>query len=482
MSHATLTAAGLAALLGPDPTGGDGPAYRLLATRLRTLIGDGRVPSGARLPSERQLTDALAVSRTTVTRAYAVLRDSGYLTSRAGSGSVARVPGEPLPTHGPLLSRPAGDDVIDLTYAALPATPGVLEAYERALTELPRHLAVPGYHPVGLSETRAAVARWFERRGLPTDPDQIVVTNGANAALAAVTAALAKPGQHAVMETPTYPNAIHTLRAAGTRPIGVPLAGDDWDLTSIRRTLARSRAVVGYALPDFHNPTGALLSETGRAELADMYDRAGAWLVVDETFADLALDGQQQTGPTALHGAGRVISIGGTSKAFWGGLRVGWARLPQDPDLVDRVVRARHNLDLGTPVLEQLVAATLLDDAATLVPRRVEILRAQRSALVDALRNRLPEWQFRMPSGGVNLWVTLPKARSSALAAAGTGLGLRLAAGGRFAVDGGFESHLRLPYTLPPDRLIEAVERMALAWASTAEAGGPQDPWPPLVA
>ena len=86
MSHATLTAAGLAALLGPDPTGGDGPAYRLLATRLRTLIGDGRVPSGARLPSERQLTDALGVSRTTVTRAYAVLRDSGYLTSRAGSG------------------------------------------------------------------------------------------------------------------------------------------------------------------------------------------------------------------------------------------------------------------------------------------------------------------------------------------------------------------------------------------------------------
>ena len=68
MSHATLTAAGLAALLGPDPTGGDGPAYRLLATRLRTLIGDGRVPSGAPLPSGRQLTHALGGPRPTGTR------------------------------------------------------------------------------------------------------------------------------------------------------------------------------------------------------------------------------------------------------------------------------------------------------------------------------------------------------------------------------------------------------------------------------
>ena len=482
MSHATLTAAGLTALLGPDPTHGDGPAYRLLATRVRTLIGDGRVPSGARLPSERHLTDALGVSRTTVTRAYAVLRDSGYLTSRAGSGSIARVPGEPLPTHGPLLSRPAGEDVLDLTYAALPAIPGVLEAYERALPELPRHLAVPGYHLVGLPETRAAVARWFDRRGLATDPDQIVVTNGANAALAAVAAALTTPGQHAVLETPTYPNAIHTLRAAGVRPIGVPLAGDDWDLTSIRRTLTRSRAVLGYSLPDFHNPTGALLDESGREELAAVFDRVGAWLVVDETFADLALDGHNPVGPTARHGAGRVISIGGTSKVFWGGLRVGWARLPRDPVLVDRVVRARHNLDLGTPVLEQLVAAHLLDESDTLVPRRVKTLREQRAALADALQNRLPEWSFGHPSGGVNLWVTLPMARSTALAAAAPHHGLRLAAGGRFAVDGGFESQLRLPYTLPPDRLIEAVERLARTWTSTLEPGGPQDPWPPLVA
>ena len=68
------------------------PAYRALADGLRLLIADGRIPPGARLPSERELTDVLGVSRTTVTSAYAELRDRGYLTSRRGSGSVASLP------------------------------------------------------------------------------------------------------------------------------------------------------------------------------------------------------------------------------------------------------------------------------------------------------------------------------------------------------------------------------------------------------
>src|SRR5690606_19232199 len=68
------------------------PAYRGLAEAIRSLISDGRVPVGVRLPSARELSDALGVSRTAVARAYAELRDRGYLHSRQGSGSVASLP------------------------------------------------------------------------------------------------------------------------------------------------------------------------------------------------------------------------------------------------------------------------------------------------------------------------------------------------------------------------------------------------------
>jgi DNA-binding transcriptional MocR family regulator len=483
MPDATVTATGLTSLLGANPLGGDGPAYRLLADRLRLLIADGRIPAGTRLPSERDLPTALGVSRTTVTRAYAVLRDGGYLTSRRGSGSVATLPGGALPTHGPLIARRTSPQTIDLTYAALPASTGTMQAYERALAALPRYLTVPGYDPVGLPETRAAIAGWYAARGLPTTPDQIIVTSGANGALAALAHAVGRPGQRVVMETPTYANAIHTLSGVGLRPTGVPLGAHGWEVESFEATMRRTRAPLAYLVPDFHNPTGALMSTATRSAIVDAADRAGTTLVVDETFADLSLDVSpaDMHPPVAAFGE-RVVSIGSTSKAFWGGVRVGWLRLPADSPVRERVLYSRHCVDLGTPILEQLVTAELFAARDTIIEERRATLRTQRAAMVEALAAALPEWGFVVPAGGVNLWCDLPRAVASGLVRAAAPLGLHLAAGGRFAVGGGLESCLRLPYTLAPERLREAVSRLAQAWSSAVESAPADASWPPIVA
>src|SRR5690349_23764015 len=117
---------------------GRGPACKGLAEALRVVITDGRVPVGVRLPSERELTEALGVSRTTVTRAYAELREIGFLVSRQGSGSVASLPASRA-FRGDHLLFPgdAGEDEIDLTCAAPAPGKGILGAYERAVAELP---------------------------------------------------------------------------------------------------------------------------------------------------------------------------------------------------------------------------------------------------------------------------------------------------------------------------------------------------------
>ena len=156
------------------------PAYRGLAEGLRVLITDGRVPVGVRLPSERELTDALAVSRTTVTRAYAELRDHGFLVSRQGSGSVASLPASRGHRGDHLL--PPGDlpeDKIDLTCAAPVPGPGVLGAYERAVAELPGlPRRAPATTPPACPMLREAVAASYAARGLPTSPDQVLVVPG----------------------------------------------------------------------------------------------------------------------------------------------------------------------------------------------------------------------------------------------------------------------------------------------------------------
>ena len=281
------------------------PAYRGLAEGLRVLITDGRVPVGVRLPSERELTDALAVSRTTVTRAYAELRDHGFLVSRQGSGSIASLPASRGHRGDHLL--PPGDlpaDKIDLTCAAPVPGPGVLGAYERAVTDLPAYLGGTGYYPSGLPILREAVAASYAARGLPTTPEQVLVVPGALAGVAIAARALLGPGDRAVTESPTYPNAIATLSHAGARVIGVDVPRDHADTEALTTTLRQVVPRVAYLIPDFHNPTGTLMGDEGRADVADALSSTRTTAIIDESMVTLALDGQQMPRPFAAHLAG----------------------------------------------------------------------------------------------------------------------------------------------------------------------------------
>ncbi len=449
------------------------PAYQGLADGIRLLIADGRVPAGVRLPSERDLTQALGVSRTTVTRAYGLLRDRGYLTARRGSGTMAVLPGPAVRLPSTLRPGDGGPAVIDLTCAALTAAPGLLAASEAAVSALPRHLAGRGYHPQGLPELRAAVAESYTARGLPTDPDQVMITSGALAAFAATTRALLTTGDRILMESPTYPNAVEAARRSGARPVALPLDPDGWSTSAVAAALRQTAPRAAYLIPDFHNPTGALMSNAQRREIGRALLATHTVPIVDETLADLALGEDPGTRPMAAFHP-RTVSIGGASKTYWGGLRIGWLRAPRE--LLGVVADARLTMDLSAPLLEQLVMVELLPHRAEILARRRERVRASRDALVEALAEHLPDWAFRTPDGGLSLWVELPEPRSTALTVAAERRGVLLAAGALFAVEGGMERFVRLPYAdHDPDVLRDAVRRLAAAWAETQS--GPPVQW-----
>ncbi len=457
----TVSARSLGGLLGPTPL--PRPAYRGLADAVRRLVCDGRLLVGTRLPSERALTTELGLSRTTVGAALDALRDEGYVLTRRGSGSVVALPARsgaiPLSNAG-LIPSPLPPDVIDLTYAALPAAAGITAAYERALHELPRHLATPGYHPHGVPEAREALARWFDGRGLPTDPDQVVVTSGAHAALSSVLRALLETGDRIAVESPTYPNALVGARRAAYRVVPVPLTPTGWDPESFEVALRRGGARLAYLIPDFQNPTGLLMPADVRAEMAGVLHRTGTRAVVDETFVELGLDA---TAPAPFAtSSSDAVTLGSAAKAWWGGLRVGWVRAPMAR--VADVVEARHSLDLGTAVLEQLVLADLLGQGASLLDERRDEARRRRDALAVALRRHVPDWSFTVPPGGLNLWCELPLDRGDELARAAEGAGVRLARGGQFGADGGMGRFVRVPFCVAPDEADEVGRRLEVAW------------------
>jgi len=223
------------------------PAYVGLADALRELIGDGRIGYGTRLPSERDLTDALGVSRTTVTRAYAVLRDSHYAEARQGAGTFTRLPGgRTRALDRALWPSDVGHGVFDLVCAAATAPPGIAAVYAEAAADLPAHLGGHGYFPAGMPALQAAIAATYDARGLPTAPEQIIVTPGALAATAVIGSALAGPRDRVLMESPTYPNAVQALRTEGglDRYVRLPYAIAAPQLVEAVRRIADAWAVV----------------------------------------------------------------------------------------------------------------------------------------------------------------------------------------------------------------------------------------------
>ncbi len=468
MSTPTVSAARTARLVGALSPGR--PAYRALADALRLAVADGRIAVGARLPSERELTAALDVSRTTVTRAYSVLRESGYLSSRRGSGSVATLPsGSRRRGTGSLFPADASEDVIDLTCAATRAPAGVVEAYERAVGQLPAHLAGAGYLTLGVPELREVIADRYTARGLPTGPDEVLVTSGAVAGIGIVLRALLSHGDRVVVENPTYPNTVDALRRSGARLVPLGMDPDGWDVPEAARTLRAAGAAAAVLIPDFHNPTGALMGDEQRAHLARALRTSRTVPIVDETIAEIDLGEGARPLPFGVHDP-RTISVGSASKSHWGGLRTGWVRAPRSA--LPALVEARVTTDLGAPVLEQLVLLELMQLAPGLTAERREDLRTSRDALVTGLRQRLPDVRFQVPRGGLSLWCELPDGvDATGVTVAAEGEKLLVAAGPRFAVVGGLERWVRLPYVLAPEVMTEAVERFARAIEATRVAG-----------
>ena len=455
-SNPVTTPAAIARALSGWESGRDGPLPDRLAAALQRGLLEGRIPLEARIPSERELARALRTSRATVSTAYAELRADGWLTTRRGAGSVARLPRELREGMAPRDARtPAG--AIDLRRAAPAAPVGAFRAaVADATAAITPQLTSAGWNQ-GLPELRAGIAERHTRRGVPTAPEEVLVTGGALPGLWLVLAGLLGGAPRMLVETPTYPSALDALRERRARVWGWPVV-DGWDPAQFEQLVRQHGIGAAYLMADFHNPTGRLMDAGTRAELLAVAERHGVTLIVDETMAELDLRPGAPEPPPPLADP-HVITLGSLSKAVWDGLRVGWIRAGRDA--IERLALHPLAAQLDTPPLEQAIGAALLPELDALVRARREILGARCAHLLAALERLEGIHVEHPPAGGLTLWATLERASSARLAVAAAGAGVLIDPGGRFAAAGGLDRNLRLPYSLPTAELDAALERLA---------------------
>jgi DNA-binding transcriptional MocR family regulator len=419
-----------------------------LADEVRHAVLDGRIRIGAELPAERRLAAALGVSRGTVSAALDRLREGGWVHTRQGSASRVRLPAAAAERIAPVSATGEADSLIDLR-RAVPAAPqeAYLAATRRAAERAAPVLAEHGEPGPGLPGLRALIAERYTREGLPTRPEQIFVTNGGRAALALLTAHLTP--RVVAVEVPTFFDALTMVRGTGARLAGCQVTTGGWDLDQLTAAFAAARGHMAYLVPDFHNPTGALMPAHVRRAVTALAARHQVTVVVDETLRDLDLRNLPKPAPR-IRGA---ILIGSASKAVWGGLRIGWIRASAS------LVAELHANPLSGPLsaapMQQVVAVELLGDLETVLGRRRAELRKQRDHLAGLLSGD-DRWTFAVPAGGLALWLRLTSARADAVVERTRRRGVDLTAGPRFAADAGLPHHLRVPYT-PPVHVLDQV-------------------------
>lgn len=448
-----------------------GPRYQRLTSALLEAVDRRVLGAGARVPADRTLAATVGVSRGTMVACFEHLVAAGVLRRRQGAGTF--VVGRPS-----WASRPAASGVATLLLRRIAAGQESIDLSASAPADL-RHLppidagaawAVldgHGLDPRGLPELRAEVARHLtEHQQLPTEPDDLVITSGAQEALWLLGRAV-RPRSGALVTTcPTYPGLAGAFAGAGREILTVPADSAGADPAAIARA-GRVPGTIAFLMPTGHNPTGIVMPAGRRQSIAAVADAGEVTIVEDLALADLTLEAALPPPPLAALSTS-VVAIGSASKLLWPGLRVGWIRASRP--LRAAILARKAGLNLATSAVSQAFVAQFLAavDADWLAAHRAALAQ-RRDHLTGMLRTHLPAWRSQSPKAGLSLWVELPVGSAEAFAHAAARHGVTVAAGSVACLDGRHVRHLRLSFAEPLDTLALAVERLAAAWEVHAQ-------------
>lgn len=472
-----MDAVDIATLLG-DWANTRGPLYQRLATSLRDAIRKGDVGGFIRLPSERDFARHLGVSRTTVIAAYSLLREEGLVETQRGSGTrVANLPGAVFPSgdgvaSGLKLLGEVPEGVIDCAGSVITDLGGLESEVLQVTQSDVRRLAQSfTYEPLGLPMLREELASYYSRTGLETNPDEVLITTGAQQAIHLLFSLFARTAGTIAVEDPTYLGALEAARVAGASVVGVPIDEEGVKPRDLVTVLRSAPIGLVYVMTGCHNPTGAVMSVARRQEIARITEAAGVPVVDDRTLADLVL-ADRSSGFLGDPASDSIITIGSFSKLFWPGLRIGWIRASSL--LIRRIARAKIVADLGSAHSSQLLATRVLSKIDDVREKRRAQLKERLELFSGLLQERLPDWSFSRPQGGPFLWIRLPHGDADRFTNLALRYGVRVLSGRKLSARDMFSDRLRISYVADPTQLQTAVQRLEAAWAvfgSTAETG-----------
>ncbi len=406
--------------------------YEQTAGKLATLIEQGTLRPGERLPSVRRLKHQHGVSVSTVLEAYRLLEDKGLIEARPQSGFYVRhrfreLPAEPAKT-APSLSAccPSFDELItdflrtacDLTYVSLSAgqpSPDLLptDKLSRVMASVARRAGVAGIKyefAAGNPELRREVARRSLDWGGALSSDEIIATSGCMEALNLCVRAVAKPGDTIAVESPTFFGVLQMIGSLGMKALELPTyPRHGVCLDEMEVALRRHKVAAVLLTPNYQNPLGACMPDEKKKALVELLAKKEIPLIEDDLYGDLPHEGPRPKAAKAFDKRGLVLLCSSFSKTLCPGYRVGWTAPGRFRDKVERL---KFSNTISSPALPQLAVAEFLRNGGyDHYLRRIRRSYAhQMRVTLDAVTKYFPEsTKVTRPTGGFLLWVEFPK-------------------------------------------------------------------------
>lgn len=452
----------------PDLTGADSPLYHAIALALVRDIESGVVPAGTRLPTHRALARRLNVNVGTITRAYAEVARRGLIDGEVGRGSYVRDPMARSARAAAPVAVPEG--MLDLAFN-LPSGGPSSEEQAAALRALAQsttlHAVSGGYSIAGTPEQRQSAAKWLARCGMNIDPERVLVTGGAQLALAVALATCAQPGDTILAESLTYAGLKAQAQLLGIRvqPIEIDAGGIvAEELDNACRT-GSVKAV--YCQPNAQNPIGTSLSNERRRAIAEAARRCDISIVEDDTYSYMAQDGAR---PIATLAPERTLYITTLTKCLLAGLRVGYLVTPEGSSAAhERALMNSGALGAMPATISVELASHWIESGVA--DRTAKSKREEARARQQLARKILGAIESPTCADSPHLWLVLPEPwRAADFVARARRAGVAVSSPEAFAIGRAAAPHaVRICLATPPTReaLTSGLQRLSAILSSS---------------
>ncbi len=390
----------------PDLKLFSGPRYLAIVSAIAEDVERGHLKAGDRMPTHRDLANAVGVTTGTITRAYSEAAKRGLLVGETGRGTFVKA--NIFEDAFPSLSSTEDEELIDFSLNIPPLSVG--DPLGKALTDTlsglagkPGLSALFGYQPApGLERHRAAGATWVARSGLSVDAQQLLICTGALHAMIVVFSTITKPGDSVFTESLTYPGMKNLAHLLHLRLKG--LATDDQGIIpeAFEKACRLESTRILYTIPTLQNPLGMVMPAVRRREIAAIAMRHNVAIVEDDVHSFML---PSPPPPLASFAPDNSYYILSTSKSIAGGMRIGYLVAPAR--MVEPLATSlRATVWMAAPLMAEIASEWILNGTAD---RLVEEKRAEAAVRQSSAAAALAGFQFDAHPLSFHLWLHLPE-------------------------------------------------------------------------